>query len=287
MKQLIFILILGFLVWYIINRFIYNFEPVSLKNNDNIRIVTWNIANFGWQNGYDISRSDAILKTILETKADIICLQEAVLSFDTCQINNIPLVMEKLNMGYYSYSYLRQYQFDDHHHFGDIVLSRYPICNIDTIATDDGKKQYFLMQILSQQDTIYVLNLHLQSNTIDTEAIKEYRFLSMYESYNKGADIREKDITTILKSAPKTRSLIVGDFNDVSFSKTLKSLGKSYQDAFETCGEGTNNTFANSFLRLRLDYVFYSPDIVCSRAIVMKTELSDHRPLVVDIGIKK
>ncbi len=72
MKRIVCLTILLFLISLLVG---YIFSDTghffNIKNpEDQIRIVTWNVSNFGWDNGYSEIRRDRILNTLSEIDAD-------------------------------------------------------------------------------------------------------------------------------------------------------------------------------------------------------------------------
>ena len=134
----VFATIIIVILYYLKSEFLPFFE--GQKSQNEIRIVSWNVSNFGWDNGYSSIRRDQIVQTLKDINADFICLQEAVLSYDTCMVNSLVWVSKALNMANYRYSFMNKNQFDVNHQFGDIIFSRYPMLTTDSILTSDGIK---------------------------------------------------------------------------------------------------------------------------------------------------
>lgn len=287
MKKSLYILFFAVfaLIFYL---FFENFpDSVRPKAKDTIRLATWNVSNFGWNGNYSIPRRDSIIARINELNSDVICLQEAVLSYDTTKINSLKYVAKQIYMPYYAYCHLRSYQFDDYHMFGDIIFSKHPIIHTDSIVSGNGRRKYFTVKILKGTDTLSVTNVHLKSNVIDHKEIETMALASMYRKYKQNVAIRVSDISTIIKKEDKNgKSIIAGDFNDLSISETYKIAHSTFTDGYAKLGKGPSATFNRHFLKLRIDYIFFGSKIDGKHLEVADFSNSDHRPLIMDFKIR-
>lgn len=287
MKKLLYILFFAHFAFIFYLFFEYFPDSVSPKAKDSIRLATWNVSNFGWNGNYSTARRDSIIARINELDSDIICLQEVVLSYDTTKINSLGYVVKQLGTPYYAYCHLRSDQFDDCHHFGDIILSKFPIIHTDSIVLGNGSRKYYTMKILIGIDTLSVTNVHLKSNVIDHKEIETISLASMYRKYKENAAIRASDISAIIKKVKdRSNSIVAGDFNDLFISETYKIANRSFIDAYAMLGTGPSATFNKGFLKLRIDYIFYRSNIDGKCVEVANFNNSDHRPLIMDFMIR-
>ena len=75
-----------------------------------------------------------------------------------------------------------------------------------------------------------------------------------------------------------------GDFNAEPTSETYRRLtGGGLRDAWIECGAGDGLTYPADKPIKRIDYVFLSAGIRCTKAEVIDTQISDHRPLLVTV----
>lgn len=96
-----------------------------------------------------------------------------------------------------------------------------------------------------------------------------------------------KDIIKALydESCP---TFILGDFNDLPGSNTLRVLGKTgLKDSWWEGGRGLGFTFHNYGLKARLDYILYdNSHFDLLNVNVIETELSDHNAITAKFLIK-
>ncbi len=92
--------------------------------------------------------------------------------------------------------------------------------------------------------------------------------------------------------ANRTAMVVVGDFNTHDRQPNYWRLRRYLQDAHRVAGSGFGLTFPNyrAWARplpvppfLRLDYVFYTPDLVATRAWNDTIPTSDHRAILADL----
>ncbi len=77
--------------------------------------------------------------------------------------------------------------------------------------------------------------------------------------------------------------LLAGDFNAGPGAGELDPIRTRLIDCWSPVGRGRGFTFPSRWPRRRLDYVFASPSVTPVRATVLRSDASDHRPLVVDV----
>ena len=80
--------------------------------------------------------------------------------------------------------------------------------------------------------------------------------------------------------------IVCGDFNDLPYSYTYKTIKGNLKDAFASNGLGLGRSYNQIFPTLRIDYVFYDADHLSPIAFkTPKTTYSDHNPIVVNFKI--
>jgi len=86
------------------------------------------------------------------------------------------------------------------------------------------------------------------------------------------------------QAAAKEPVLVGGDFNSTPDNPVLQPLrAAGLRDAWTECGAGDGFTYPADTPVKRIDYLFLSGDLHCSKAEVIDTQVSDHRPLVVTL----
>jgi endonuclease/exonuclease/phosphatase family metal-dependent hydrolase len=78
--------------------------------------------------------------------------------------------------------------------------------------------------------------------------------------------------------------LVGGDFNSTPDNPVLAPLkAAGLRDAWTECGSGPGFTYPAAKPVKRIDYLFLSGALRCNSAEVVDTQVSDHRPLLVEI----
>ncbi|MEP6675033.1 MAG: endonuclease/exonuclease/phosphatase family protein [Ferruginibacter sp.] len=282
-----------------------------------LRIMSWNVAQF------DIlhSKKQPEIKNdmgdlINDYHPDIACFQEMVAGDSTPDLNiNLykkylyyPLdsFAKHFNFPYESYAYNYKENYIDHQHFGIVIFSKYPIINKQTISfpPHDYNSIFQYADIVKNNDTIRVFNIHLQSLKFTTDNLKyiEDPSLESDEDLKKSKGIISKLKTGFVKrgiQADRIKEevnkspypvIICGDFNDLPNSYAYGTIGKGLKNAFEEKGSGLGHTFnnINAVIRppMRIDNIFADGSMDILQYTCIRKKLSDHYPVITDIQIK-
>lgn len=242
------------------------------------KVVSYNVAN---------GNKPELVKYIDEMRPDIACLQE----FLTEKVSK----WDALDKGYRS-------TVSGDETFSCEIFTRYPIIRqglIDSIPRYNS----VWADLKIADDTVRVINLHLQSTSIRQE---DTQFIQHHE-YIFDNDREDKLKSIILRLADNTRKravqagkvrefiekspydmIICGDFNDVPLSYSYHLIANGLKDAFCEAGNGYSYTFNGFFRSLQIDHILVSPDIeVISYEADNSAEYSDHYPVITRLKIDK
>ncbi|MFC4263125.1 endonuclease/exonuclease/phosphatase family protein [Ferruginibacter yonginensis] len=275
------------------------------KPANNIRVMSWNVEHFDiLEHKTHPEVKVKMLDLINKYMPDVACFQEMVGGDeDPSAINYVPTIAAKLGFSQYFYSYNKKDDFDNKHHFGIIIFSRYPIIKTATIENDpfDYNTTFQQIDIVKNTDTIRVLNVHLQSLKF-SNTNKQYIENPTLQSENdieKSKNIISKLKTGFLKRkrqsdyirAAMDKSpyplIVCGDFNDVPNSYAYNTIGKNMLNAFVEKGSGIGRTFSAISPTLRIDNIFVSPTFQVQQYIRIPKIMSDHYPIITDIKIER
>lgn len=280
-----------------------NFEISKVPAH--LRIMNWNVEHFeiGKQKNGGVEKQ-MMLELIRKYQPDIAFFQEMVGSeTNPDAINYIPFFRDTLGFSDYHFTYNNKLDYDDDHHFGIIIFSKYPILNKKDIsyAPNDYNSTFQYADIQVGNDTLRVFNLHLQSLKLD----KRNRHYLQQPGITGEENIRNsKNIIAKLKRGFLRRAqqserirqaidaspypvIVCGDFNDVPNSYAYHTIGENLRNAFAAKGSGIGRTYAGISPTLRIDHVFADRAFHVRQYKRIKKELSDHFPVVVDLEIKK
>ena len=174
---------------------------------------------------------------------------------------------------------------------GTAIYSKYPIIKGGNIPFNTKSHNATWADIEVNKKRIRVYSIHLSSNRVTnlTDDIKEIFDESKYilSKYNEHAQIRMTQLQQVLDHAAKSPYPVIinGDFNDVPQSYIYRMIDEEYKDAFREGGQGLMQTFIGRFIGLRIDFSFLSEDLKVLNHDIIKTNLSDHYPLVTTVDL--
>ena len=271
-------------------------HPVVKKRVEGkeLKVLTYNVGMFNVNKDLD-----AFVDFVKETNADVVCLQEFGFYSRAASQNDILQQFDKL----YPHRHLWYKNQSNSINSGLATFSRYPIIKKEKIQYESTTNVSIFSDIVVSDDTIRVINNHLESYHLNEkerdiigllrdsisqdEKINHSRHLENKLSY--AMKIRASQAEAIRYTVSKThhRVVVVGDFNDVAQSYTYRVIAAGLTDAFSTAGRwGYNWTFHTMPMYFALDHILTSPTIQATEAIVHHIKLSDHYPLTATFQIK-
>ena len=265
--------------------FVRDFYPINIgteKNKESICIMSYNVGNFANDSQLGFKGEETI-EYILESEADIICLQE-------CPLGHL---YEKLS------KQLKKKEYFVREKNGLATISKWPFIGSTIQQPDDiYSNGSFANFININGDTILLINNHLQSNSISHAEKAEYA--NAIETYNtdkieasgrillsrisQAAAKRSKQtdiVCSLIDEYKKYDVIVAGDFNDTPISTTYQRISKKLKCAFRNAGNGVGVSFLLKGFPVRIDHIFVSNDMnVYSTNIDNKIKSSDHHPII-------
>lgn len=277
--------------------FIYDYSPLNRKvtpPESALKVLTYNVAFFGGAEESAKGNENAILNYILESDADIVCLQEA-----SGSVRN--LLDEKMRQAGYQVPEVvnEGKELLEHAYF------KMPILSVESIKYDSESNGSVAYHVLHKGDTLLVVNNHLESNRLSPEdktAYKNMIFDPQKETMENGmkllmgkmahaATIRSPQVDIVLKYIKRDRSryvIVCGDFNDSPISYTCNRFGKKLVSAFVESGNGPGYSYNKDLFYVRIDHVFHSENLKSyATQIDRSIKTSDHYPLITYIDKDK
>lgn len=311
-RRVFYILLVLFLVGLNAHRhsFAFNFqgdedkiaEDTSSPSVSPVKILSWNVKGFDVYDPKEPYKNrDAIIETIAEAKADIVCLQEFnTYQNDSPEKSNLNEIMKATGLTHYYY-YKAYENRKKTRSFGVIILSRFEIKDSGLVpyanTSELNSTIYADMDINGK--IIRVFAAHLQSTQLTH---RDLEFIEPSQD-NDNTSFDKDRVMNKLNSAFSMRSaqadsvheavlaspypvVLCGDFNDTPVSFVYQTIAEDMDDAFLQKGFGIGATFV-AFPVLRIDYFLFSEDdfdILHYRKI--KTRTSDHFPSVTTFSVK-
>lgn len=265
--------------------------------------MSWNVEGFDileYKKHPEVKQK--MIALINEYEPDIACFQEMTAGEDTKAINYIQEFLQKLDFPAYHYSYNTKLDFDEHHHFGIIIFSKYPIINKQTVGDNpfDYNSIFQYADIIAGTDTIRAFNIHLQSLRFDTSNLsyidhptESQKKLSNSKSilYKLKIGFQKRRYQAFAIKEEMDQSpypvLLCGDFNDVPNSFAYETIGEGMQNAFVKKGRGIGRTFYSLAPTLRIDNIFADKRFKIVQFRKIGEKLSDHFPIIADVSLQK
>lgn len=243
-----------------------------------LRVLTYNIHHGEGMDGkVDIER---IADIILDSKADIVALQEVDRGVERTKKIDIMIMLADLTGMTYAFGKNIDYQGGD---YGNGVLTKFPILeerNLHYQMVRPNEQRGVLQMVLEVQgEEIVFMNTHIDYREDDTERISNV-----------------KELRNAAQGFTPRPVIVAGDFNDVQTSRTIASMKSDFLDSWETVGNGDGLTFPADTAKKRIDYIFVSKTRNANDASpatmlrpvsaqVIPTQASDHSPLLVEFEL--
>lgn len=240
-----------------------------------ITVLQWNI----WIH----EKADNVLEQLQEIDADILCLQELTQDSEFNPGRDLPAEIAQLGYESFYQQTLAKPTFRQ----GNGIFSKFPITasrHVHVQKTSSGKDNY------SNEDRLYLeakLNINDHRLTVGTTHL----------SYSPGftfSPAKEQEADKLVKAvkANDASFILTGDLNALPDSTTIAKLEKVLTPAGPDYTKPTWTTkpfeykdFVAKDLNWRLDYVFTTPDIKVLYSKILKTDYSDHLPILVKIDL--
>lgn len=263
-----------------------------------IKLVTYNIHGFGYSSEMSLEHvRDSLGNFLLNSDADIICLQEAP-----------PMIMmvdkEPGRSLLKAYPYYTAWKM---HFGGQTILSRHPICCIlephDEASALDKEGTSKVADIYIGTDTIRLINVHLASLRLSTgeieavggtQSMTDERLATVNSAFDKLASAfkeRQGEVEKVVKmvEASPHPTILCGDFNDTPVSNTYYSLThtkKNLNDSRRPRRLGLARTYRGNLPPLRIDYVLTSDEIATADYAEHDMPISDHKAVSVSFALR-
>lgn len=154
--------------------------------------------------------------------------------------------------------------------YGTAILSPHPLENChNTLLPQQGEdEQRGLLGATVERggQRFHIYTTHLQH---DSEAARQ----------------QQADAIVAELEKPATRTILMGDLNATPKSAEITTLTTHLQDSWIGAGRGSGATYPAEAPDSRIDYVLASGDLRAIQAEVIKTQTSDHRPVLVTFSI--
>lgn len=284
---------------------ITTFFPVNIIKKkvpeSSIKILTYNVQGFINERSKK-AKNNPLLSYVAEIDADIVCMQEYMVS-KTGQSIKTQRDINKILTQYKYKSVTPLKSSSKSLTYGLACFSKYPIEKTTEIVFDSSYNGAAIYTININGSKYAVVNVHLESNSITAEDKKLYSdFIQNTDGTNlenvttsirnklgRAYRIRTtqvKKIKSALQEMDVEGAIICGDFNDTPISYTYAQMKEGMTDSFVTSGFGPGISYNEDFFLFRIDNIMHSPNIKSYRAKIDRVPYSDHYPLwaIIDLN---
>ena len=232
-----------------------------------------------------------MLKYINNQGADIVCLQE-VLVYKNPNRLTLPALRE--TMSNYPYTYYDFKRYNSHRQFGNVVFSRYPLTNKQTIRYESQSNISSQCDVLVEKDTLRLIINHLESYGLDKEdlqfdtlSVTEIKNSTLVTKLQRAGELRHQQAREVKQNIRESPYpvITVGDFNAIPLSYVYWKIKFGLHDCFLESSFGKlGNTYKRKGIGVRIDYILCSRQLTPIRCEVDRVKYSDHFPVYATIG---
>lgn len=265
-----------------------------------VTVLSYNTMNTGLLKKHKKDDPNPVIKYILDTDADIICLQEFAFSENESQFqeDDFERIFKKYPHKHVSFQ-LNKWSMN----IGVATLSKFPIIDKRNVDYHADFNMSIYSDIVIGDDTVRVVNNHLESNRVTAQDMKETselrsdfsseklssvtKYLSQKLSLAYKVRAKQADVVSKLIKESPYKIISCGDYNDVPSSYTYSKIKGNMKDAFKETGSGVGWTFVHSLYRFRIDYIMYDKSFQSANYKTGKLKASDHYPIQTDLYLPK
>lgn len=283
--------------------------PIHLKTEEQklpenkFKVLTYNVRAFNWKRGKE-ARENPIFKYLVDSKADIICLQEFAVS---SKKNNKGIISEsELNDILKDYPYHKIIMLGTSRGnlmYGLACYSKFPIEKASRLPLESSYNGSAMFEVVINKKRVTLVNNHLESNRItaeDKQLYKEFFKTRDKETFGEVAmniqnrlgaayQIREVQAETIRKLIDEQESdatIVCGDFNDSPISYAYYTIKGDLVDSYANSGLGYGITYHENKFWFRIDFIMHSLALQSYNCTIDKVKYSDHYPVWTYLAFK-
>lgn len=251
-----------------------------------LKVVSYNTRGFADRTPHTKEKPNQVLTYLQQCEADIICLQEFIWG-GRLKKKDIDYALRK-------YPY-RHYQPLAGGINGLGCYSRYPILSARAIPYKDSRNGSVAYRIKVKEDTLLVVNNHLESYKIVDSDVATYQGMmddpgghsvgirKLAKKLVGGTALRGLQADTVAGVIAEFNGqgvIVCGDFNDSPISYAHRVIGEGLEDAFVETGNGPGFSYVQNRFYFRIDHILAGKGVFPYQCMVNDTvKASDHYPI--------
>ena len=277
---------------------ITTFFPLNIKRQtvpeNSLKVLSYNVMGFLRESKKESAHP--LLEYIAKTDADIVCLQEYMISKTGKTLLTQSDVDKILNK--YPYRSITGLEYSGKYHtYGLACFSKYPIKKTHEFTFKSSYNGSAIYTLDVDGEDYLVLNNHLESNKISSSDKKLYSNFLTKRNYptavEVGSNIKKRMGRGYTKRASQVQQLsdyinrqaydkliVCGDFNDMPISYAYNRMKGNLTDAYTSTGFGAGITYYEHLFLFRIDYILHSKNLKAHKTKIDRVKYSDHYPVL-------
>ena len=250
-------------------------RPLSSPSSREIRVLVYNV--HAGKDAAGVDNLERVVDLVRETGADVALLQEVDRGTRRSgQIDQSDLLARRTGL---AVAFGKTLDYDGGE-YGIAVLSRWPIM------------QQTLMRLRvepPQRRSGGSYEPRGAQRVIVRGPVGDLVLINTHLDASREDHYRRQEIRPVLMLARDAGSLVLvgGDFNSTPESEVQGDVRNGgLRDAWLACGRGDGFTYPAGTPAKRIDYLYLTGPATCTRAEVVETTASDHRPLLVTVRLR-
>lgn len=265
-------------IGYIAYGSLYKFSSAKQVENDgNFKVMNYNVRLF---NLYKWIKEDAVESKIVDlirTEApDVLSVQEYH-PHKAIDLSFFKYKFEKLSGKRTKY--------------GQAIFSQFPIVNSGSVEFPNTGNNAIFADIVKEDDTIRVYNIHLESLRINTnvDSLKKEKSERLFKRIGSTFKMQQFQMELFLmhKKQCRHKMVICGDFNNTAFSYVYRKIKGDLQDTYKEAGNGFGRTHDFKFFPVRIDFIFADEAFSVNGFKAYNEHYSDHFPIMTTLSLDK
>lgn len=254
-----------------------------------LKVLTYNTQGMAVDKYLDTKLE--MLEYINQLDADVVCLQEVLVKKKGDRLT-LPMMREAMKN--YPYTYFDFKLYNSRRQFGNVVFSRYPLVNKETIPFESKANISSQCDIVVNEDTIRLMVNHLESFYLNDEDldlsdldVSNIQDNSLVRKLVRANRLRHDQVSVLRKAIRQSPHpvIAVGDFNSLPISWVYWRMNLGMRDCFAESSVGQyGSTYQRKGMSARIDYIFTSRKLKPISCEVGDAEYSDHYPVMATIG---
>lgn len=254
-----------------------------------LTVLTYNTQGMAVSEGLSFKKD--MLQYINDIDADVVCLQEVLVYKKKGQFT---LSMLCDAMSKYKYTYFDFKVHNSKRQFGNVVFSRYPLINKETIRYQSKANISSQCDVVVGEDTLRLMVNHLESFhfsdkdlNLEELNVNNWQGSSLVRKLIRANRLRQKQVGVLQQAIRKSPYPVVavGDFNSLPISWAYWRMNLGMHDCFAESSFGRyGGTYQRKGIRARIDYIFTSRSLKPISCEIGEAEFSDHYPIIGTLG---